>query len=184
MAITPQEQHTESLELPADIGHGPSGFPPFESANFASELVWLAISFGLLYYLMSKIALPRVQGILDMRAGKIAQDLKEAHASREQSEQAAAAHDKTIAEAKAEAQALAQATHARLNAETEAKRHKLEADLNTKLADAEAQIANMKAKALGNVDDIAREAAASIVERLTGKAANAKAIAAAVADKA
>jgi F-type H+-transporting ATPase subunit b len=68
------------------------------------------------------------------RAHKITKDIAEANAFRARSEEAAAAHDKTIADAKARALALAQETHARLNAETEANRLALEAELNARLA--------------------------------------------------
>ena len=61
-------------------------------------------------------------------------------------EEAAAAHEKTIADAKAKALALAQETHAKLNAETEAKRLALEAELNAKLAASEEQVLAMKAQ--------------------------------------
>jgi F-type H+-transporting ATPase subunit b len=172
----------ETAGLPADIGHGPGAFPPFESSNFAPLLIWLALSFGLLYLLMSKIGLPRVESILQTRAAKITKDLTDAHAFRGQSEAAAAAHDKTIADARTKAQTLAQDTQARLNAETDAKRHVLETDLNAKLAGAEAKILETKTKAMANVEAIATEAAAAIVQHITGKPANPKAIAAAVAE--
>ncbi len=165
----------------AEDGHAPSAFPPFESANFAPLLIWLALSFGLLYLLMAKIALPRVENILHTRAAKLTKDISEANAFRKRSEEAAAAHDKTIADARAKAQALAQETHAKLNAEADAKRHALESDLNGKLAAAEAKIAETKAKAMANVEGIAGEAAAAIVERITGKPADPKAIDAALA---
>ena len=144
-------------------------------------LIWLAISFGLLYYLMSKIALPRVEGILKSRADKIASDLESANAAREKSELAAADHDKTIAEAKAKAQALAQQTQAKINADTDAKHHALEAELNAKLAGAEKKIVETKTTAMASVESIAKDAAAAIVERLTGRPADANAVAAAVA---
>lgn len=171
----------EGSEHPADMNEGASAFPPFESSNFASELIWLALSFGLLYLLMSKIALPRVENILQTRAAKLTGDIGEANAFRKRAEEAAAAHEKTIADARAKAQALAQETHARLNAEADAKRHALESDLNAKLAAAEGQIVDTKAKAMANVESIANDAAAAIVERITGKPAEPKAIAAALA---
>jgi F-type H+-transporting ATPase subunit b len=144
-------------------------------------LIWLSLSFGLLYLLMSRIALPRVESILHTRARKIAKDISEANAFRAQSEEAAAAHDRTIADAKAKALALAQETHARLNAETEANRLALEAELNARLAASETQILEMKAKAMGNVEAIASVAAAAIVQHITGKPADPMGIARAIA---
>jgi F-type H+-transporting ATPase subunit b len=179
MANAP-EGHTSGTVAPAGESHGPT-FPPFDSTSFSSTLIWLAISFGLLYYLMSKIALPRVENILETRAGKISKDLEEAHTAREKSEKAAAEHDRTIAEARAKAQTLAQQTHAKISAENDEKRHALESDLATKLAEAEKQILETKTKAMTSVDSIAADAAAAIVERITGKPADAKAVAGAVA---
>lgn len=169
---------TSSTAEPAEHPHS---FPPFDTANFASTLIWLAISFGLLFYLMSRVALPRVEGILKTRADKIAADLRDAHVAREKSEKAAAEHDRMIAEAKAKAQALAQKTQASVNADTDTRRQALEAELNTKLGSAEQQIVETKTKAMANVDAIAADAAAAIIERITGRPADAKAVAAAVA---
>lgn len=181
MASPTPEGHNSGTVEPADIGHGAHAFPPFDSANFASTLLWLAISFGLLYYLMAKIALPRVEDILKARADKITGDLKNAQAAREKSEQAAAEHDRTIAGAKAKAQALAQQTQAKVTADTEAKHHALETELNAKLASAEKQIVETKTTAMASVESIAGDAAAAIVERLTGRPADRSAVAAAVA---
>ncbi|MGH6836587.1 MAG: F0F1 ATP synthase subunit B' [Methylocella sp.] len=181
MASTDQEGQIAGTRVPAGGGHGETSFPPFEPANFTPMLIWLSLSFGLLYLLMAKIALPRVESILHARAHKTTTDIAEANAFRAQADEAALAHDKTIAEAKAKALALAQATHASLNAEAEANRLTLEAELNAKLAASEAQILEIKAKAMGNVEAIASEAAAAIVLRITGKPADQEAIARAVA---
>ena len=76
---------------------------------------------------------------------------------------------------------MAQQTHDQLHAESETKRHALEAQLNAKLAAAEAQIADTKARAMGNVQGIARDAAATIVQHLTGKAPEPDSLSAAAA---
>jgi F-type H+-transporting ATPase subunit b len=181
MASNEQEGPIAGTGTPAGGGHGETSFPPFDPVNFTPMLIWLSLSFGLLYLLMSKIALPRVESILHTRAHKITKDIGEANVFRARSEEAAAAHDKTIANAKAKALALAQETHARLTAETEANRLALEAELNARLAASETQILEMKAKAMGNVAAIASEAAAAIVQHVTGKPADQEAIARAIA---
>lgn len=155
-----------------DAGHQANVFPPFDAHNFVPQLIWLVIIFGALYWLMSRIALPRVQGILDARRTRIATDLDSARAMQDQAEAAEKAYDKTLADAKARAQALAQETHETLHAESETRRHALESELNGKLAAAEAQIAEMKTRAMSNVDSIARDAAVSIVQHLTGAVPN------------
>jgi F-type H+-transporting ATPase subunit b len=179
MASNEQENHTASTGMPGG-GQGETTFPPFDAVNFTPMLIWLFLSFGLLYILMSKIALPQVESILHARANKIASDIAEANAFRAKSEEAAAALDKTIADAKAMALALAQETHARLAAEIEANRLALEAELTARLAASEMQILEMKAKAMGNVEAIASEAAAAIIQHITGKPADQEAIAKAI----
>ena len=166
-----------SSEHPSEAG----AFPPFDQANFSSLIIWLVLTFGLLYLLMSKVALPRIHDILHDRMAKINADLKEANRMRHASDEAGIAHDRTLAEAKTRALNVAQETHASLAAEADAKRHALEADLNAKLAAADVQIADMKTRALASVGTIAEDAAAAIVQHLTGKPADPAAISAAVA---
>jgi F-type H+-transporting ATPase subunit b len=165
----------------AQVPAAPQGtFPQFRTDTYASQLVWLAITFAVLYYLMSKVALPRVAAILAARRNRIEADLAEAAAARKNAEDAGVLHEKTLAEARAKSQAMAQQTHEKLAAETDAKRKALEADLNARLTDAEGKIATIKAQAMGNVDAIARESAAAIVERITGRSPDPAAVSRAV----
>jgi F-type H+-transporting ATPase subunit b len=171
------ESNSTALAASTESGPGEATFPPFDPVNFTPMLIWLTLSFGLLYILMSKIALPRVENILQARSEKISNDVSKADALRAKAEEA----EKTIADARAKALALAQETHARLNAEAEAKRHALETELNARLAASEAQVIAMKSKAMENVDAIAHETAAAIVQHITGKPADQNAIARAIA---
>ncbi len=156
-------------------------FPPFDTSHFGAQLVWLAITFGGLYFLMSRVALPRVERILENRQSTISGDLDKASAMQRQAEEAGKAYEKTLADAKAKAQALIQENAVALAAEADAKRKAVEADLNAKLNAAEAQISQMKSRAMANVDAIAADAATSIVKQLTGTTPDAGAIASAVA---
>ena len=173
--------HTTSTEhVPKSEEHG--GFPPFNSQTFASQLIWLVIAFVLLYGLMAKLALPRVGAVIEGRQKKIEGDFAEAEKLKGQSEEALAAYEKALADARARAQAIANETRDKQAAEAAASRKRLEEQLNVKLADAEKTIAATKQAAMLNVRGIAEEAARAIVERLTGAAPNEKAVAAAVAD--
>jgi F-type H+-transporting ATPase subunit b len=161
---------------------GKKPFPPFHSETFASQLVWLAICFVALYVLMWKVAIPRIGGIIAARAGAIEGDLAKAARLKEESDAALKAYEKSLADARARAQALAAETRNRLNAEAEEARKKLEAQLNDKLAAAERTIASTKNAAMANVRGIAVDTAAAIVERLTGAAPAAAAVDVAVGD--
>jgi F-type H+-transporting ATPase subunit b len=172
--------HTTSTGHPAEGGHG--GFPPFQSQTFASQLVWLAIAFVLLYVLMSKLALPRVASIIEGRQKHIDNDLTEASRLKGESDAAVAAYEKALANARTRAQAMANETRERQVAEAEERRKTLEVTLNAKLAAAEKTIAATKQSAMSNVRGIAEDAARAIVERLIGKSPDEKSVAAAVAD--
>lgn len=158
----PQNAHTE---VPSQ-GHG--GFPPFQKETFASQLLWLAITFVVLYVVMAKVALPRVGSIIEARRARIDGDLAEANRLKTDTEKAMADYEKALAAARSRAQAIAAEQRAALNAEAEKRRKALEDELNAKLAAADQTIAATKAQAMTNVRDIAADAAAAIVTRLTG----------------
>jgi F-type H+-transporting ATPase subunit b len=153
--------HTE-----ADGGH--KEFPPFEKNTFASQLVSLVIAFVALYLIVSKLALPRVGGTIDARQNKIDGDLAEAQKLKDESGSALKAYESELAAARSRAQAIGAETREKLNAASEAERKTLEEQLSQKLADAEKTIASTRETAMTNVRGIATEAAAAIVQRLTG----------------
>lgn len=170
---------TTQTEVGQD-GGAHSNFPPFDPSTFASQLVWLAIAFGFLYWYMSKRGLPQLGGVIDERKAQIARDLDDATAMQQKADAAAAAHEKTLAEARAKAQALAQAARDAAAADAQAKRQALEDELAAKLAAAEREIAATRAQAMASVAEVARDAAGAIVERLGGRSADPAAVAAAV----
>ncbi|HKY87180.1 MAG TPA: F0F1 ATP synthase subunit B' [Pseudorhodoplanes sp.] len=161
---------------------GKGAFPPFQKETFASQLVWLAIFFIGLYLLMSRVALPRVGGIIAARSAAIEGDLAEANRLKLESEAAIAAYEKTLADARSNAQAIGAKKRDELMAAADKRRKTLEDQLNRKLDEAEKTIATTKTAAMGNVRGIATDAAAAIIERLIGTAPSDKAVADAVAD--
>jgi F-type H+-transporting ATPase subunit b len=166
--------HTE-----ADGGHKAS-FPPFEKDTFASQLVSLLIAFVALYLIVSKIALPRVGGLIDARQKSIDGDLAEAQKLKDASDGALKAYESELAAARSRAQAISAETREKLNAAAEAERKTLEERLSVKLAEAEKTIASTRETAMRNVRGIAADAAAAIVQRLTGVAPDGKSVDSAV----
>jgi F-type H+-transporting ATPase subunit b len=169
---------TAHTEAPA----GQHAFPPFQSQNFPSQLVWLALTFVLLYALMARVALPRIGAILEARSKRIADDLAAANRFKEQSDAAHSAYEKSLADARARAQAIAAETRQKQAAEAEATNKRLEAEFHDKLAAAERSIAATRTAAMGNVGAIAADTATAIVERLIGQTPAAHDVAAALAD--
>jgi F-type H+-transporting ATPase subunit b len=163
---TPKGQNTNA-HTETEGGHG-GGFPPFESSTFASQLVSLLIAFVALYLIVSRIALPRVGSVLDARQGAIEGDLAEAQKLKDASDGALKAYESELAAARTRAQAIGAETREKLNAASEAERKTLEQRLAVKLAEAEKTIASTRQAAMRNVRGIAAEAAAAIVQRLTG----------------
>lgn len=157
-------------------------FPPFDSHTFASQLVWLVITFVLLYVVLAKVALPRVGGIIAERQKRIDDDLAQANSFKTQSDSAIAAYEKALADARNRAQSIANDMREKQTAEAKSVRKKIEDQFNVKLADAEKAIAATKQAAMANVRGIATDAAKAIVERLTGKAPADTAIDAAITD--
>ncbi|MBY6243654.1 ATPase [Methylosinus sp. Sm6] len=148
--------------------HGGGDFPPFDVNNFTPQLVWLALIFGMLYVLMSRVALPRIGSILSERESRIESDLSASRELQAKAQAAAAEHDETLRATKAQAQGIGRDAQQQAASETQARRSAQEADFAKKLAEADAQIAAAKAQALAHIEEIATEAAGSILEKLTG----------------
>jgi F-type H+-transporting ATPase subunit b len=157
-------------------------FPPFQAQHFPSQLVWLTLTFLLLYALMSKVALPRIALIFAERSKRISDDLAAAQRFKERSEAANTAYQKSLADARARGQGIANETRERQAAEAGAANKRLEAELNEKLAAAERSITATRTAAMANVGSIAAETASAIVERLIGTAPAEHNVAAALAE--
>ncbi len=172
--------HNTSVEhIPKSEEKG--GFPPFQSQTFASQLIWLVTAFVLLYVLMAKVALPRVGAIIENRQKRIADDIAAAGKLKTQSDEAVAAYEMALADARARAQTIANETRDKQTAAAETRRKALEGELNVKLVEAEKTIVATKTAAMANVRGIAEDAARAIVERLIGSEPSDKAVAEAVA---
>ncbi len=179
-----EASHSEA-ELTEELGHEEPGahdtpFPPFDPDYFMPQFVWLVLTFGLLYLLMSRLALPRVAGVIEARRERIAGDLDKAADLKEQTDEAISEYEKALSDARATAHNIAAETRDSMKSETDEMRADMDAKLEADISAAEKRIAETKDKALANVREVASETAAVIVQHLTGDAADAQALAGAV----
>lgn len=142
--------------------------PQLNIGDFAPQLVWLAITFAILYFTMSRVALPRVKQVLDARHSRLTNDLYEAQQAQKKAEAASAEYDTALAEARAKAQASIRAVRDRLDGELNAERSATERQINDKMAAAEREIQASREQALSNVSAIAAGAAGDIVRQVAG----------------
>lgn len=143
-------------------------FPPFDSTTYGSQILWLAITFGLLYYMMAKYIVPRIGTILENRSNRIEQDMAEAQRLKEETDAAIADYEQALADAKSKAHGIAQEARDKAKAETDTAIAKVEGEMNDKIGAAEEQIAAMRDTAMAEVNTIASETTEAIVKALIG----------------
>lgn len=165
----------------ADGGHGAKpGLPQLDVTTFPSQLFWLLISFVILYIVIARVAAPKIGGVIEERAARIKGDLDRAAAAKRDSEAAVAGYEKALSDARARALKNSDELRNTVQAEINAKNDEAAKQLAADTAKAEARIAEMRKNAMARVGDVAKDAAAEIVSKLTGEAANANELDAAV----
>ena len=142
--------------------------PQFDPTVFPTQLFWLVVTFVVLYFVLSKWALPKVASVLEARQDKIGDDLDRAAASKQETESALAEYEKSLADGTVKAQGLLRQAADDMAAES-AKRH---GELAEKLAgdvkSAESRIEDAKQAAVGNIGQVAAEVAQAATRRLIG----------------
>ena len=157
-----------------------AGLPQMNPEHFASQIFWLAITFGLLFVLLSRVTLPKIAGGLAARKDRIDGDLGAAEKSRKDASNALAEYESALSHARGRALALADENRKRIVGEIESLKNAADAKAQEAMSKAEARIAAERTRAEGNIRTAAAEAAASIVERLLGVAVSRDEAAAAV----
>jgi F-type H+-transporting ATPase subunit b len=154
--------------------------PQLEVSTFIPQLFWLAITFVILYWLMKAIGLPRVGSAIEARRRRVDDDLARAAQLKTEAEAVLAAHQETLAKARAEAQAAVKETTDRMAAEAAERQRELSESLARQTADAARQIATAKERALSELPAIVAEVARSVTEKVIGSAPDLTGLAAAV----
>lgn len=144
--------------------------PQFEfSTVFIPQVAWLAIIFAVLYFGVVRLTLPKVGKVMQAREDQVVGDLETAEQAKASADRLAADYDAGVAAAQDTARASLTATRAKSAAAIEKKLAKANEKLAAQAQAAEAELNVARSRALGEIEDVAADAAADIVEKLTGK---------------
>lgn len=143
--------------------------PQFQLANFLPQMVWLAIFFAILYFGIVRLTLPKVSRVMTAREDQISGDIATAQSAKSEADRMAADYDAGIAAAQDAARVQVTDARATATAAIEAKLKLSNDALHQQSATAQAGLDAALAKAFGEIESVAADAAADIVERLTGK---------------
>lgn len=138
--------------------------------TYASQIFWLLIVFGLIYFGIGKAMLPKIEATVESRDRKIADDIAAAERAHALADETEATYRAKIDAARASAQKATQEAKAASALEAEARVKAVDAELATKTAEADARIAASQAQALAGIEDVAAEAAQEIVAKVSGVA--------------
>ncbi len=155
-----------AADAAAHGGEAGGGFPPFEASLFASQLFWFAITFGALYFILSRFVLPKIGGVLEKRAGTIKGDLDTAAEKSAEAEHARANMERAVAKARADARAMVEAARAEVTAKLSAEQEAAEKRLGERIAQAEAKVDAARRQALAEVPALAETLARDIADKI------------------
>lgn len=173
---------TDAAVVGADAAAAAPGMPQLNFDHWGNQIFWLLITLAVIYFVLSRIALPRIAAVLAERQGTITNDLAKAEELKRQAGEAEQAYDKALADARAEAQTIIAEAKADIASELQDATDKADAEIAARTAESEKAIADIRAGALDNVKEVARETAEALVTALGGRADSA-AIDAAVAER-
>jgi F-type H+-transporting ATPase subunit b len=166
----------------AEAGAEAVGMPQLDFSTFPNQIFWLVVTLVAIYFLLNKIALPRIAGVLHDRQGRITQDLASAEELKMKAEEAEAAYEKALADARSEAQRIVGEAKDEMTAKLAVETEKADAQIAEKLVESEARIEEVRAGAVEAVKTVSEDAAGEIVSAL-GLKLDKSDVAAAIAER-
>ena len=173
------ETHEAVASACVDSHGGAIGMPQLCAEWIPNQIFWLLITLAALFFVMSRIALPRIAAVLAERSGTITNDLAAAEELKTKATDAEAAYEQALVDARAQAQKIVAEAKAEIQAELDVELEKADAQIAVKTAESEAAIAEIRDGAVKSVTDVAKATAKELVAALGGSA-DAKTITAAV----
>ena len=160
-----------AAEPKADYETAEKVFPILDYSYWPSQIFWFVVTFILLYFILSRVFLPGVGQVLEERSSRIADDIDSASRMQREAEEANAAYETSLKDARAKAHNVAEATRASVDEEISREMAAADAEADKAAAIAETRIREIRAESMKNIDAVARETADAITAKLAGKPA-------------
>lgn len=147
-----------------------TGLPQLDFSTFGNQIFWLLVALVVIYFILSRVALPRIAAVLAERQGTITNDLAAAEDLKAKAVEAEEAYKKALADARAEAQKIVAEAKAAIKADLDKANEQADQEIAARTAEGERELAEMREGALDVVREVARDVAAELVLALGGKA--------------
>ena len=186
--VTPVEgEHTEGLTAETtgetNLEQAERGMPQLDPALFPNLIFWLVVALLALYFILTRVALPRIGTVMTERNDAISNDIEQAALLKRRAEEAEAAYNAALAKARDEAHKIAAEAKAAIDKELGQLMAKADAEIGVKSAESETRIGEIRDSAAKSVEEVARETAVEIVNALMPGTADADAVHAAIANR-
>lgn len=147
-----------------------AGMPQLDVSTFGNQIFWLLVTLVVIYWVLSRIALPRIGAVLADRKGAIVGDLNAADDLKSKAKAAEAAYEKALSDARSQAQEIVGKAKAEIQKDLDAAIAKADAEIAARTAESESRINEIRAGATEAVEIVAKDTAAELVAALGGKA--------------
>lgn len=154
----------------AQAAHGAesAGMPQLDFSTFPNQIFWLLVTLGVLYWVLSRVALPRIGAVLSDRQGAITGDLMAAEELKQKAKDAEAAYEQALADARGEAQKIVAANRAEMQAELNDAIAKADAEISARSAESEKRIGEIRASSEAEARNVARDVTAELMRAFGG----------------
>ena len=149
-----------------------SGMPQLNPEFWVSQIVWLVLTFGILYIVLSKLILPKISNNLESRKSQILENIETAETQREESEKKLKEFEKIILESKLEAKNYFNEARQKILEDINNKKVALEKDIDNEISAAEQEVNNLKITSSEKIKKIAIETSSELIKQLIGEEAN------------
>ena len=159
------------------------GMPQLNPEFWVSQIVWLVLTFGILYIVLSKLILPKISDNLESRKSQILENIETAEAQREESEKKLKEFEKIILESKLEAKNYFNEARQKILEDINNKKVALEKDIDDEISATEQEVSNLKITSSEKIKNIAVETSSELIKQLIGEEANNSSISAIVEEQ-